>query len=296
MVMPPSPLNYAIAYQCALLANTVYQDLADGTSFPMLPGAPVTFLTDPQTDTQLAIITTEEAGQPLGYIVFRGSKGEADWRINLRVQQQLFSLEQPLDQSAADLEERVETMEKAAQAAYQQQVQAVTAQVVADRDLTYPKEYAESSRPVKMHSGFMQAYLSVRDQIHQVVQQSGITQWRITGHSLGGALAILCGLDLQYNFDHGIQVYTFGAPKVGNADFVASYNGRVPESWRLVYGWDIVAKLPRWWQGRYQHVNHLIPLKRGFSLRVVSGSVRDHRMANYVATLNKLAHQATGIS
>ena len=285
-------LDYTIAYRCALLANAVYQDLDEGATYPVLPDASANFINSEKTDTQLAIVTTEEAGQAVGYVVFRGSQGEADWRINLRVQQEMFDLAQrPAGTEAMAPETLVETVEEVAQEEYQQEVKAVVEQVVEQNELMYPDEYAPSSRPVKMHSGFIRAYLSVRQQIHDAVKQSGITQWRITGHSLGGALANLCGLDLQYNFGLAIQVYTFGAPKVGNSAFVDSYNGRVPASWRLVYGWDIVAKLPRWWQGRYQHVDNLVTFGRGFSLRVVSGSIQDHRMVNYVEVLNRKATQ-----
>ena len=281
-------MDYTIAYRCALLANAVYQDLADGATYPVLPDAPTQFITNDQTDTQLAIVTTESAGEPVGYVVFRGSQGEADWRINLQVQQEMFDLTQrPAAVAEMEPEEIVEQVEETAQAEYQQQVKAVAKQVVKNSELVYPDEYAPSSSPVKMHSGFIRAYLSVRDQIHDAVKQSDITQWRITGHSLGGALANLCGLDLQYNFGLAIQVYTFGAPKVGNDAFVESYNRRVPESWRVVHGWDIVAKLPRWWQGRYKHVDQLVTFKRGLSLRVISGSIKDHRMVNYIEVLNE---------
>ena len=56
------------------------------------------------------------------------------------------------------------------------------------------------------------------------------------GHSLGGALATLCGLDIQYNFpDVSVSVYTFGSPKVGNAAFVQAYNRRVPDTVRFIF-------------------------------------------------------------
>ena len=40
----------------------------------------------------------------------------------------------------------------------------------------------------------------------------------MTGHSLGGALAVLCALDLQDIYGN-INLYTFGCPRVGNAAF-----------------------------------------------------------------------------
>lgn len=52
---------------------------------------------------------------------------------------------------------------------------------------------------IRLHSGFLTAYTSVREAILQVVYD--ITQWDkewnicITGHSLGGALATLCAFE-----------------------------------------------------------------------------------------------------
>ena len=43
----------------------------------------------------------------------------------------------------------------------------------------------------------------------------------ITGHSLGGALAVLSALDIKKElmFNETISLYTFGAPRVGNDEF-----------------------------------------------------------------------------
>ncbi|MEO1402604.1 MAG: lipase family protein [Cyanobacteria bacterium J06635_1] len=156
------------------------------------------------------------------------------------------------------------------------------------KELIYPDIYAQASSPVRMHSGFIEAYLSVRDQIHKYIRNSSATQYRMTGHSLGGALAKLCAIDLQYNFGSTITVeaYTFGAPKVGNKAFVESYNRRVPNSWRVVNGWDVVSGLPRRWQG-YRHVDEAFKIARKFTWRIITGSFEDHRIDNYIKVLKK---------
>ena len=133
----------------------------------------------------------------------------------------------------------------------------------------------------------------MRSHIHDIVKPSNIKHWVVTGHSLGGALANLCAVDLQYNFspDVSVEVYTFGAPRVGNKAFVDSYNRRVPNTWRFVNGNDVVCGLPRRWQS-YRHVNTCIRFSVGFNWRIVSGSLQDHRIDLYIAALAARVAQA----
>lgn len=65
----------------------------------------------------------------------------------------------------------------------------------------------------------------------------------VTGHSLGGSLAILAAADLAKS--HKIdQVYTFGQPRVGNAAFATYYQNLVPNTFRLIDYADIVPHVP----------------------------------------------------
>ena len=69
----------------------------------------------------------------------------------------------------------------------------------------------------------------------------------ITGHSLGGALAIIAAERLRRELKiEAAAVYTFGAPRVGSAAFAGSYNacGLGDRSYRLIHGLDIVPTLP----------------------------------------------------
>ena len=110
---------------------------------------------------------------------------------------------------------------------------------------------------VRFHWGFMNAYFAVRDRLLKEVKQYPDCAIAVTGHSLGGALATIAALDLQYNITQhtgqSIELYTYGAPRVGNAALVNSFRKRVTESYRFVYGWDIVTRVPRVWQG-FEHV------------------------------------------
>ncbi|NJN20493.1 MAG: lipase family protein [Leptolyngbya sp. RL_3_1] len=155
------------------------------------------------------------------------------------------------------------------------------------RQKTYP--YGDdSSTDVRFHRGFMAAYFAVRDRLQAVIRQYPTATLVVTGHSLGGALATIAALDLQYNItQHSKQplsVYTFGAPRVGNAALVESFSQRVPNSYRFVYGRDLVTHLPRVWQG-YRHVPAAEKLPAPFTWKFFTQSLKDHEIINYVSSL-----------
>ncbi|MEO0456762.1 MAG: lipase family protein [Cyanobacteria bacterium P01_A01_bin.114] len=261
-------MDYKTALQCAMLSQEVYQGFS-GIKFSGWHSSTPVLIETRSTDTQLAIL--EDPATQLAIIVFRGSDADRDWDTNIQLNQDEYEWSRQEKQK------------------YREQIkEEVTDPVAEQKELVYPNTYSKASTPVKMHRGFISAYLSVRDLIHQHVQSSSATQYRITGHSLGGALANLCAIDLQYNFGTNIAVeaYTFGAPKVGNQAFVDSYNRRVPDNWRVVNGWDVVSGLPRRWQG-YRHVDQAIKLKRKFSWRIITGSFEDHRIDKYIKALKE---------
>lgn len=243
-------LDNKIALRCAHLANEVYRDFNDQLRFSIGSDIVPKLFDISQTDTQVALLENPET--QCGYVVFRGSNADRDWLTNLD-----FS-----------------------------QWSAVTDAVLDNKQLDYPDVYGASSSGVKMHTGFTRAYLAVRSQIHSVVKGSEMSHWTVTGHSLGGALAKLCAVDLQYNFspDVSVDAYTFGAPRVGNRAFSESYNRRVPNTWRFVNGNDVVCGLPRRWQN-YRHVDTRVRFRVGFSWRIISGSLQDHRIDRYINAL-----------
>jgi hypothetical protein len=77
----------------------------------------------------------------------------------------------------------------------------------------------------------------------------------VTGHSLGGALAILHAAVLANNNPNlNLELYTFAAPMTGNSTFVATFEKLVPNSYRIYNKPDIVPTLPGAWLG-YEQVN-----------------------------------------
>lgn len=154
----------------------------------------------------------------------------------------------------------------------------------------YPYGEKKDSQ-IRVHNGFISAYKSVREAIHTQVKQTKHPRVICTGHSLGGALATLCALDVQYNFpDKQVSCYSYGSPKVGNDYFAKSYNERVPHTYRFVNSADTVPELP---PGRYEHVGvlHHVGQTGAQVARLVDkvrDKVEDHFPYNYIKALREM--------
>jgi len=68
----------------------------------------------------------------------------------------------------------------------------------------------------------------------------------ITGHSMGGSLALLFNADIYDTMGVKAQVYTFGGPRVGDWDFAQDIvkNKKAKSIYRIVSGMDVVPHLP----------------------------------------------------
>jgi len=143
-----------------------------------------------------------------------------------------------------------------------------------------PYKEAGVNRKIKVHSGFFKSYLKIRDLVHEKLRNDD--RVIIYGQSFGAALATLASLDVQYNFPHKeVACITTGSPRIGNKYFANSFDGRVPETTRFVYGKDLVTTLPPKWFF-YRHVHgfiHLGPEDRKLP------SVTDHLMSGYIPAI-----------
>jgi len=249
-------IDYSKAVKYAVFCQQVYENF-NTVQFDGITVKPI-FVTEAKTDTQCAILTDGTAAT----IVFRGSKSAENWETDFDT-----------------------TLERTQ---FDQKV--IRELIVVPQEKIYPYASSSSSGAL-MHTGFVTAYFAVRDQIHDYIRNSAVSSVVATGHSLGGALATLCAVDIQYNFSDKIMIeaYTYGAPKVGNEGFQNSYNQRVPNSYRLVHGMDIVPELPRWWQG-YRAVDKEFRIGQRFSVRFISQRFKDHAIERYIAVLKELAN------
>eukprot|EP00475_Leptophrys_vorax_P043488 TRINITY_DN838_c0_g1_i1.p1 TRINITY_DN838_c0_g1~~TRINITY_DN838_c0_g1_i1.p1 ORF type:complete len:215 (-),score=31.27 TRINITY_DN838_c0_g1_i1:117-761(-) len=105
-------------------------------------------------------------------------------------------------------------------------------------------------RCVSVHSGFLESYTRHRDAVYQAVMSltndyPGVPVV-VTGHSLGGALAAICAMDVHYNFDvRDVYLINFGSPRVGDYAFSSLFqNGLKGRSWRVTHDHDIVPHVP----------------------------------------------------
>jgi len=71
------------------------------------------------------------------------------------------------------------------------------------------------------HRGFIQYYEGIREKVIAAVEQTGssvpqdVHELLVSGHSLGGAMATLCAVDLAVRYpDMKVSLYTYGSPRV----------------------------------------------------------------------------------
>ncbi len=148
--------------------------------------------------------------------------------------------------------------------------------------------YGNVLSPIRVHAGFINAYKTprVRDSIRQWVS-GDVRRVRLCGHSYGAALAVLCAVDIEYNFpDRDVEAIIFGCPRVGNAAFARSYDKRVFKTVRVENGNDIVTRLPPRMFG-YRHVGALFHI--GERKTILGISMEDHSLlAYYESALKRL--------
>jgi triacylglycerol lipase len=99
-----------------------------------------------------------------------------------------------------------------------------------------------------VHNGFANLLKSGWDDICDAVnqlQQGGQSLW-ITGHSLGGALAVMAAAAFTFSRREPVNgLYTYGQPRVGDVKFCAQCDSQFgDEMFRFVNNQDIVTRIP----------------------------------------------------
>lgn len=162
-------------------------------------------------------------------------------------------------------------------------------------------------RSAKVHRGFGAAYRAVAPRVLNAVNlllDRKVRPVFLTGHSLGGALATLCSLDLHLSLNvpsSEIIVSTFGSPRVGNTTFRKLYEDIIYSNWRVNMQQDLVTKLPKF---GYSHVGKSVVLTQAgdlfldpnsLELNIWSGekvSVSFHTKTSYQLAMHAWCDQA----
>lgn len=114
---------------------------------------------------------------------------------------------------------------------------------------------------VRVHEGFYAAFKLVEDQLHAAINTVPGKSVYLTGHSLGGAVALVASAAFGGRDDVGSRiaaVYTFGSPRVGGRDFPAIV--KAPH-YRVVNSGDVVPLVPPSWMNGYVHTGEPYLLK-----------------------------------
>lgn len=107
----------------------------------------------------------------------------------------------------------------------------------------------------QVHKGFYNAEQKVFPGVLSAVKKlrSSYPNYaiKLTGHSLGAALAQLTAMDLVKN-GFSVSMYNFGQPRVGDKAYASFVNSKVP-TWRVTHDKDIVPHIPPSTGMSFQH-------------------------------------------
>ncbi|KAL1316252.1 hypothetical protein HN51_068477 [Arachis hypogaea] len=150
------------------------------------------------------------------------------------------------------------------------------------KNVGWPKEINQNNgdeeESVDDHPPF--AYYLIRDILRKVLSENEKTKYIVTGHSLGGALAILFPTilfmhDEKLLIERLEGIYTFGQPRVGDEAYANYMKAKFKENsiryCRFVYCNDIVPRLP--WDDNnlmfFKHFGVCLYFNRGYELQIV---------------------------
>ena len=134
-------------------------------------------------------------------------------------------------------------------------------------DITFiDQEWSIGGETVNLHKGFYDCYMSISAAVLEnlktlLLASPTVEKVVIAGHSLGGALATISAVSLQFSdlpseWKPTMEVFTLGSPQVGSRNFVNLFNRVISVSTRAANPIDIV---PRVLDGVLFHVKGFLP-------------------------------------
>lgn len=127
-------------------------------------------------------------------------------------------------------------------------------------------DFSAAGAGARFHQGFVSAITDIWDPLFAEVEAQLKAKDRllwVTGHSLGGALALLASWLFLRKTIPVHQIYTFGAPMVGNKEVAEAFAKEYPgQIFRYVNGPDPIPLLPMMslMSNDFSQVDRLIPL------------------------------------
>ena len=167
---------------------------------------------------------------------------------------------------------------------------------------------------IELHTGFHRTAEMIADDLLSRLDKTWTT-W-VTGHSLGGAEAIIVSWYLDYSGHTIAECITFGQPKVTDSHGIRKMRGKIKLT-RVVNETDVVALVPPagTHMNRYAHLGDMIKLlddgkycylsepdslnfgvnsfwlwsaRESFSFYEMGKELPDHYMTNYIDNIDKI--------
>ncbi|WP_028773901.1 lipase family protein [Shewanella waksmanii] len=149
---------------------------------------------------------------------------------------------------------------------------------------------ADNNQPV--HGGFQRAFSSLKPQFQQFLNQwqtnNSTGTVHCVGHSLGGALATLTADWISSRYTKNVNLYTFGAPRVGQLGFALKNTTKVPNNYRCTHGADLVPKVPLWpfFHSPYKGFEYRLDRSQGLSMEAHGMSPLEGGNPGYLVSAN----------
>lgn len=165
------------------------------------------------TGTPVGAVYVTTDNPATAVVAFRGTENFSEWILDLSVHQGSFSPFHTL----TDFMPRINMLLSPWRYYKKRQHRAVPVPALMESQ----SEATRRAHRMRVHHGFYQAYRRVQPALMKALDDMQCQQLYITGHSLGGALAVIAATDVVLNVAsvRQVSVYTFGAPRVGNPEF-----------------------------------------------------------------------------
>lgn len=144
------------------------------------------------------------------------------------------------------------------------------------KNVGWPKQFVVAAGDSENNDHPPVAYYAIRDILKRYLSANKKAKFILTGHSLGGALAILFpAILVMHDEDLLLErldgVYTFGQPRVGDGKFAEFMEKKLEDHriryYRFVYCHDIVPRLP-YYDLMFQHFGACYYYNRHYQAKV----------------------------